>query len=141
MLGHLIGGIRLLWSSATAWARDPRRWIGATNVVDQHEQARTRVNSTQNASNNVFRPPFAPQNLLPWAMRSVDVDPDEIRALRGAQMREMQLICMACPCRGRCRRDLATGDFTRRYRHYCPNAAGLTEMASACHGSGRASVR
>ena len=77
MLGHLIGGIRLLWSSATAWARDPRRWIGATNVVDQHEQARTRVNSTQNASNNVFRPPFAPQNLLPWAMRSVDVDPDE----------------------------------------------------------------
>lgn len=139
MLGHLIGGIRVLWSSATAWACGRRRRSEATRIADPHERARTRVSLTQNVADNVSKPPFASQNLLPWAMRSVDLDPDEIRAFKGAWIREMQLICMACPCRGRCRRDLATGDFTRRYRHYCPNAASLTEMASAGRGTaGRA---
>jgi hypothetical protein len=131
MPGHLIGGVHALWSSVTTWACD--RWHRI------EERARAWADVPEDLSDDVVQPSFASHNLLPWAMRSIDLDPDEVRALNGRCMREMLLICMACPCRGRCRRDLATGDFARRYRHYCPNADTLAAMAGAARSkAGRA---
>ena len=45
-------------------------------------------------------------------------------------LRDMRRACLTCDARSRCRRDLNTGDFARRYRHYCPNAESLARIAA-----------
>lgn len=137
MARHLIGEILGLWRSAAAFAGD--RWrakeeMREVDALDPQERARTlgEVGLTRQELGDALRTPFVSQDLLSKAIRAVTVDhPDALRARHGAWERDMQRACMACPARGRCRRDLATGDFARRYRHYCLNADNLAEIAAA----------
>jgi len=73
----------------------------------------------------------APDDLLARAMVSVGLDFDRLSRRDSPWLREMRLTCRSCNARGRCRRDLGTGDFARRYRHYCANADSFALLAAA----------
>lgn len=75
--------------------------------------------------------PFIFEDLNARAIRAIGADPEEFRASHAEWSRDMQLLCMACPARRQCRRDLGAGVFGRQYRHYCPNSDNLGEIAAA----------
>jgi|UniRef100_Q11MV5 hypothetical protein len=146
MLGHLIGEMRILWSSVTAWACDRQHRMDTSREIqalDAHERARVlgELGLTQTELGAGLQIPFISRDLISGALHALVIDPDALRARHGSWERDMRRVCMACPARGRCRRDLATGDFARRYRHYCPNAASLVELEHVGRGNGRTSVR
>lgn len=136
MLGHLIGEMRLLWNSATAWAYDRSRrmeTLRELQALDPHERTRVLgdLGLSQTELGAALHGPFVTRDLLSGALRAIGTDPDLLRARHGGRERDMRRVCVECPARGRCRRDLATGDFARRYRHYCLNADSLAEIARA----------
>lgn len=139
MTGHLIGGILGLWRSAAAYAGDRRRRMAALreiDALDPHERGRVlgEAGLTRRDLGDTMQAPFASQDLLARALCALDIDAE---AFRAGRERDMQRVCMACHARGRCRRDLATGDFARRYRHYCLNAdslSGIEAAAARPHG-------
>ena len=70
-------------------------------------------------------------DLLARAMISLNIDCERLSAHDSAWLQQMRLTCRSCTARSRCRRDLGTGDFARRYRHYCANAESLALLAAA----------
>ncbi len=73
--------------------------------------------------------PYALEDLLSSALGALGVDPDEFRCRNGGWGLDMDRVCMACPVRRRCRRDLARSEFSNRYQRYCPNADSLARIA------------
>lgn len=132
--GHLIDGLREFWRSAAAFADDWRRRRAALREVDgldPHERSRILGEAGLTRRDlDAMRTPFVGDDLLTRAMHAVGAAPAAFRARHGYWHRDMERVCMACPARSRCRRDLATRDFARRYRHYCPNADSLSEVAA-----------
>lgn len=135
MRGVLIDRICGLWRSATAFAGDMRRRraaIGEIDALDPHERMRVlgEAGLTPTDVREAMQAPFASQDLLARGMCAIGVDPVAFGVRQRPWQRDMQRVCMGCHARSRCRRDLATDDFARRYRHYCPNAASLAEITA-----------
>ena len=68
--------------------------------------------------------------LLSRAMASIGIDVEDLALREAALLHDMRRACRSCDARSRCRRDLGTGDFARRYRHYCPNAENISLIAA-----------
>lgn len=135
MTGHLIDEIMEFWRSAVAFAADRRhRMVAAREMgaLDPNERSRilTEAGLTRSEFGDIMRTPFVSQDLLSRAMLAIGIVPSAFRARHEMWHRDMARVCMACPARSRCRRDLATCDFARRYRHYCPNADSLAEIVA-----------
>lgn len=135
--GQLIGEILEVWRSATSF------WHGRERGNEAAGQALplTRLAGTEAARKGLAAMPracLARADLLMLGVDSLGVDADEFYARYGLLHHDMEQTCAACCARSRCRRDLATGDFARRYRHYCPNAATLSDFAAGAAQAGRA---
>ena len=65
---------------------------------------------------------------LPRLMEALSLDPDRVRQIHAALMRDMSLTCSGCTTAVRCRDDLADGRSPSRFADYCPNAEILREL-------------
>lgn len=74
---------------------------------------------------------------LPRLMNALALDPDRIRHIHAALMRDMSLTCSGCTAAVRCRHDLDHGRATAHYADYCPNTETLQEM----QGEGSSAAR
>lgn len=133
--GYVTSAIVELWRSATALGRDWRHRRAALeeiDALDPHE--RTRILSETGMSRldlvHALRSPYASDDLLAKGLDSLGVDVDAFYARHVLWHRDLERACTACLARSRCRRDLATGDFSRRYRHYCPNTESIARLAA-----------
>lgn len=135
--GQLIGEILEVWRSATAFWHGRERGDeaggrqGPAGCVAGAGPARGELAAMPRIC-------LARADLLMLGVDSLGVDADEFCARYGLLHQDMEQTCAGCCARSRCRRDLATGDFARRYRHYCPNAATLSDFAAGAAQAGRA---
>lgn len=65
---------------------------------------------------------------LPRLMEALSLDPEGIRQIHAALMRDMSLTCSGCTTAVRCRDDLAHGRAPAHFTEYCPNAETLQEL-------------
>ena len=75
--------------------------------------------------------PFASEDLLTPAMRSVGIDPAEFAEHNHPSYRELCRTCMSCDHRMRCRSDLGNAAFLRTYRDFCPNSIPFDALAAS----------
>lgn len=135
--GQLLGEILDLWRSAiTLWYVREHRGRSIRNAAPRCATVRPDMWPGKTAGRLRVYDARADQLML--GMEALGVDVDEFYARYGLLHHDMEQSCAGCRARSRCRRDLATGDFTRRYRHYCPNAPILTELAANPAPTGRA---
>lgn len=129
MIRDLLGRIAALWRAAAAPAAGRRpRTAKETETMDAHALAgATGLAPGETGSPRALA---ASDDLLARAMVSIGIDVDDLAMREAALLRDMRRVCRACDARSRCRRDLGTGDFARRYRHYCPNAESLALIAA-----------
>jgi hypothetical protein len=66
---------------------------------------------------------------LPRLMEALSLDPERIRQIHAALMRDMSLACSGCTAAVRCRGDLAHGRSMSHFADYCPNAETLQELS------------
>ncbi len=65
---------------------------------------------------------------LPRLMGALSLDPEQIRTIHAALMRDMSITCSGCTTAVRCRDDLDHGRSQIHYAGYCPNAETLQEL-------------
>jgi hypothetical protein len=135
MIRHLFGRIAALLRPASISTRTGRKRMAATKDLgkDLGKMAAGRPAGCvgQDAGQDAAAARISPDDLLAGAMMSLGIDFDRLARCDSPWLAEMRFACRACSARSRCRRDLATGDFTRRYRHYCRNADSLALLAAA----------
>ena len=68
---------------------------------------------------------------LPLLMEALSLDPERIRRIHAALMRDMSLTCSGCTTAVRCRDDLAKGRAPAQFAAYCPNAVSLRELETS----------
>jgi CRP-like cAMP-binding protein len=68
------------------------------------------------------------RELLLRRMAAIDLDFEAIARARPQTFRELQQVCTACNCRGRCSADLAGASGGTGWKAYCPNAAVLNAL-------------
>jgi hypothetical protein len=134
-MGSAARTLHSLWRLTRGRLEDGWRRLAAARemaALDEHERARIldEAGLAQRDFHAATRTPLVSLDLLSAGIRAVGADPDAIHSRHGAWTRDMQRVCMVCSARGRCRRDLATSDFARRYHLYCPNAASLAPIAA-----------
>lgn len=135
MAGRLTGGIFGFWRSALSAAGNRRHRLETAREVDAldpHERGRVlgEAGMSRRDFAGAISAPFASEDLLARGLCAIGIDPMIFDSRQDPWRRDMQRVCAGCPARSRCRRDLATDDFARRYRHYCPNAESLSEIAA-----------
>lgn len=132
MFRHLFGRIAALWRPANVL---PHRERGSTAKETETMDAQGSAGGTGLAAGEggVAASHVSSEDLLARAMISIGIDFDDFAERESLWLHEMRLACHACTARSRCRRDLGTGDFARRYRHYCPNAESLARIVAGRH--------
>lgn len=147
MIRCLLGRIAALWRPAAILPRKQRRGpvtAKETQTMDAHMPAGSigpegdgpagdigpGAGARGRAAGSAGLPPVAREDLLARAMVSIGIDFDRLAERERALLYDMHRACAGCHGRSRCRRDLGTGDFARRYRHYCPNAERLARLAA-----------
>ena len=124
--GELIGKVRNIWNSITAYARDRRRCAQIRRDLESlgpHERRRVlgEYDLTPEEFEQALRIPFASEDMSSQALRSVGVEPQKFHHQHGARSRAMRRTCTICRAKARCRQDLLAGSFVRNHRDYCPN--------------------
>ncbi|BCG82409.1 hypothetical protein [Mesorhizobium sp. 113-3-3] len=99
------------------WAQGPHKCAGIL-----HDLGLTRAEF-----DDAMRLPYASEDLLTPAMRSVGIDPDSFQTLE-ATRGGMSRTCMTCPHRRECRGLLAVFDFENHYQEFCPNSRGFAKL-------------
>jgi hypothetical protein len=61
-------------------------------------------------------------------METLSLNPDRVRRMQAALMRDMSVTCSECAAVARCRRELEGGRAASVYTEYCPNAETLGEL-------------
>ncbi len=154
MVRNLSARIAALWRAVTALATGRRPGTaretqtmkahgpGGAPAATRDEPMRGAPMPGESGLPHGFHEGFAAgDELLSRAMASLGIDVDDFAMREAALLRDMRRICRSCDARSRCRRDLGTGDFARRYRHYCPvteNLSLIVLRASARRPAGRA---
>ncbi len=139
MVRHLFGRLLALWRPAAAPPEEDRRGTatakdGQTMDVEGPAGGVGLTAGGKNARPAASGRAFAASGeLLARAMLSLGIDGDDFAERESLWLMEMRAVCHACDARSRCRRDLGTGDFARRYRHYCPVSESLARIASGRH--------
>ncbi len=135
MIRYLFGRIAALGRRVVALPRRRRGTAAAREMRTMDAQMPAgRIGPTGGISDGAWNfpglPPVAPDDFLARAMVSIGIDFDRVAERERLLLHEMHLVCATCHARSRCRRDIGTGDFARRYRHYCPNAERLARLAA-----------
>lgn len=136
MVRRLLGRIAALWRMA---ALPGGRWRRAAAKETETMDAQELAGGTMLTAGgpDAARVTPASEDLLARAMVSIGIDYEDFAEREALWLRDLRLGCRACNARSRCRRDLGTGDFERRYRHYCFNAESLARIAAGKrHGAG-----
>jgi hypothetical protein len=71
--------------------------------------------------------------LMDKMMRARGLDPDAVRTLFGALVRDMEVTCARCRDAGVCRRELAAGTAAVYCHDFCANAETMDELRQARH--------
>jgi len=71
------------------------------------------------------------QRLMDRMMQARGLDPDRVRRMGGAMVRDMELTCSRCASSGRCRRDLEAGVAAASAPLYCGNTEVFDELLAA----------
>ena len=129
MIRYLFSRIAALWHPAAAPPRT-RRDRAAPAKGTQMDAYRPAAGIAPDAG-ECSAARGSSDDLLARAMAAIDIDCERLAACDSGWLRQMRLTCRSCNARSRCRRDLGTGDFARRYRHYCANAESLALLAAA----------
>ncbi len=66
---------------------------------------------------------------LPRLMEALSLDPERIRQIHAALMRDMSVTCSGCTAAVRCRDDLTHKRAPAHFSDYCPNAETLQELS------------
>ena len=130
MLRYLFGRIAASISTRTGWKRAAAARDAGARDTGTMGAYRPAGGAGLDAGEDAPGSRVSPDDLLARAMVSIGLD---FTRCEGLLLHEMRLVCRSCNARGRCRRDLGTGDFARRYRHYCPNAESLALLVAAEH--------
>ena len=77
---------------------------------------------------DAMRLPYAAQDFLTLAMRSVGIDPDSFHTLEFAHDHYISRTCITCPHRHRCHSHLEAFDFESHYRDFCPNRDNFSTL-------------
>lgn len=137
MVRHLFGRLLALWRPAAALPGEDRRGTAKDGQTMDAEGLAGRAGPR--AGERSARPvacghAFAASgDLLARAMLSLGIDGDDFAERESLLLGDMRAVCRTCDARSRCRRDLGTGDFARRYRHYCPLGESLARIACGRH--------
>ena len=129
MVRHLLGRIAALWRRA-ALPGGGRCGKAAKETETMNADGLAGGTMLTAGGADASRIPVASEDLLARAMVSLGIDYDTFAEREANWLRDMRRACLTCDARSRCRRDLNTGDFARRYRHYCPNAESLARIAA-----------
>ncbi|WP_245525771.1 hypothetical protein [Mesorhizobium sp. M00.F.Ca.ET.216.01.1.1] len=100
------------------WALGPDE---CTGVLDD-------IGLSRSEFDDAMRLPYASEDLLSSAMRSIGIDPDDFNSLEAARDRFMARICITCPNRRQCHGHLDAFDFESHYQDFCPNSANFADL-------------
>lgn len=140
MVRDLFGRIAALWRAVAAPAAGNRPRAATAKETETMDADGLADGTGLTAGDTGFlRASPALDDLLAHAMTSIGIDVDDFAMREALLLRDMRRVCRSCHARSRCRRDLGTGDFARRYRHYCPNAESLALIAAGA--TSRTAVR
>ena len=130
MIRHLLGRIAALCRRA-ALPGSGRHSLAAKEDEAMNVDGPAGATMLTAGETPAARPSFAAsEDLLARAMVCLGIDCERFSEREANWLRDMRLTCLACDARSRCRRDVSTGDFARRYRHYCRNADSLSRIAA-----------
>jgi hypothetical protein len=65
---------------------------------------------------------------LPKLLEGVSLDPERLRAIHPAVLRDMEVVCAECDAKSRCRTDLNLGIAAATYDEYCRNAETIDAL-------------
>jgi hypothetical protein len=133
MAGNLIGESLRFWRLAVDYLDDRRRsraTVREFNALGPEECAHALSDSgvTPVEFDRAMRLPFASEDLLAPAMRSVGIDPAAFAAQNPSSYRDLCRTCMLCDHRMRCRNDLGSSDFARTHVGFCPNSETFGDL-------------
>jgi hypothetical protein len=136
MNGSLLGGAAQAWRYAADFVRDRKRARQAVNEVralDTNEAARVlgEVGLSRREFEEAMTRPFASEDLMLKGMDAVGIDADECSVRNPAWFHDMERTCAMCRVRSRCRQIQTRGEFSRRYRDFCPNSRDFAQILSA----------
>ncbi|TPJ54827.1 hypothetical protein FJ426_07570 [Mesorhizobium sp. B2-6-4] len=132
MAGNLISGTVEAWRSVISLLTDRRRSRAATREfwamgLDECTGILNDIGLSRSEFDEAMRLPYASQDLLSSAMRSIDIDPDSFQSLEAAH-RFMSRICITCQHRRQCHGHLAAFDFESHYQDFCPNSVNFADL-------------
>jgi hypothetical protein len=70
-----------------------------------------------------------PTELMPQRLASQGIDPQTLMRFEAAVYRDLQRVCSKCMSTGRCQRELAAGDTSDNWKHYCLNVDTIESLA------------
>lgn len=73
----------------------------------------------------------ADANLLKEMLTALKVDPKALSEMDPLMRRELQWLCLTCPDKERCRRELEQDTAAGHFHDFCPNAISLDEIVEA----------
>ncbi|TIO04335.1 MAG: hypothetical protein E5X88_32355 [Mesorhizobium sp.] len=133
MAGNLVSETVGAWRSAIALLKDHKRsrttrrdfWaLGpneCTGILDD-------IGLSRSEFDEAMRLPYASEDLLCSAMRSIGIDPDSFRSLEAVRDRFISRICITCPHRRQCHDHMAAFDFESHYQDFCPNSVNFADL-------------
>ncbi|MER8461819.1 hypothetical protein [Mesorhizobium sp. M1396] len=131
MGANLIGETVGAWRSVISLLADRRRsraakrefwamgWDECTGILNDIRLSRSEFD-------DAMRLPYASEDLLSSAMRSVGVDPDNFQSRQAHCF--MSCTCITCPHRRQCHGHLAAFDFESHYQDFCPNSQNFADL-------------
>lgn len=133
MSSNLINNTLDACRSAIAVFKDRRRSKAARKEfwalgLDECIGVLNDIGMSPSEFNNAMHLPYAAENLLKLAMRSVGIDPDSFHAREFASESFMPRTCITCLHRRRCHAHLEAFDFESHYREFCPNRDNISEL-------------
>ncbi len=66
--------------------------------------------------------------LLLQRLEEAGIDADQVLDDQPDLFRQLAKSCSGCEVKGKCSRDIATGEFNERSRAYCPNTASISGL-------------
>ena len=83
----------------------------------------------------LFRGPHAAE-LLSKMLLAMKVDPSQIEKLDPSIAHDLKWICITCPNKSECRRELSAGTATEHKGDFCPNAIMLDSLFTQTKSAG-----
>ncbi len=123
---HVLGKVQDWWQHA----RDSWRRIHELDLLSDAEVERLakEVGMTSAEFRQIAAQPNGSELLLDQRLASLHLDPEHIRWLSSALLRDLQRTCARCADKKRCAADFAESENPVGWESYCPNAGTLRTL-------------